>query len=72
MFAYAGRFIVDEENAIVYHNLEFSLITNWIGSKQKRYIGKVSDTILELTADPVRMGKSGKKQRSKLRWIRLD
>jgi hypothetical protein len=72
MFAYAGRFDVDEENATVYHKLEFSLITNWIGSRQKRYIGKVSDTVLELTADPVRMGKSGKKQNSKLRWIRLD
>jgi hypothetical protein len=72
LFAYAGRFEVDEENAIVYHNLEFSLIPNWVGSKQKRYINKESDTVLVLTADPVRMGAEGKKQKSKLRWIRIE
>ena len=72
LFAYAGRFEVDEENGIVYHNLEFSLIPNWIGSKQKRYINKEADNILTLTADPVRMGPEGKKLNSRLRWIRLD
>ncbi|MDR2487864.1 MAG: lipocalin-like domain-containing protein [Clostridiales Family XIII bacterium] len=71
LFAYAGRYEVDEENAIVYHNLEFSLIPNWIGSKQKRYIHQEGDDVLILTADPVRMGRSGRKQTSSLRWRRL-
>lgn len=72
LFAYAGPYTVDEENGIVYHNLEFSLIPNWIGSKQKRYITKESDDVLVLSADPVRMGKGGKKQKSRLRWIKAD
>jgi len=69
-FAYAGRFAVDEENAIVYHQLEFSLIPNWIGSTQKRYITKESENVLVLSADPTRMG-GGKKRVARLRWIRL-
>ena len=72
MFAYAGRYTVDEENAIVYHHLEFNLIPNWIGSKQKRYITKESDNVLILSADPVRMGPGGKKRKSRLRWIKID
>jgi hypothetical protein len=71
LFAYAGTFEVDEESGIVYHNLQFSLIPNWIGSRQKRYINKESENVLVLTADPVRMGPGGKKRRSRLRWVRL-
>ena len=72
LFAYAGRYEVDEENAIVYHNLEFALVPNWIGSSQKRYINRVDDNTLELTADPARMGPEGKKLNSCLRWNRLE
>ena len=72
LFAYAGRYTVEEDNAIVYHHLEFSLIPNWIGSKQKRYITKESDNVLVLSADPVRMGPGGKKRKSRLRWIKID
>lgn len=72
LFAYAGKYTVDEENAIVYHHLEFSLIPNWIGSKQKRYITKESENVLVLTADPARMGPGGKKRNSRLRWIKAD
>jgi hypothetical protein len=71
IFAYAGRYEIDEENGIVYHNIEFSLIPNWIGSRQKRYINEESETEMSLTADPVRMGKEGKVLRSRLRWIKL-
>jgi len=70
MFAYAGFYEVDEENAIVYHNLEFSLIQNWIGSRQKRFINQEGDDVLILTADPVRIGKAGRKQNTALRWRR--
>lgn len=70
MFAYAGEYVVDEENAIVWHNIEFSLIPNWIGSKQKRYIHMEGDDVLTLTADPVRIGSKGKKQHTALRWRR--
>jgi len=70
LFAYAGEYTVDEENAIVYHHLQFSLIPNWIGSKQKRYITKESDNILILGADPVRIGPDGKKRKTRLRWIK--
>ena len=72
LFAYAGKFTVDEENAIVFHHLEFSLIPNWIGSTQKRYITKESDGVLVLSADPVRMGPGGKKRKSRLRWVKTD
>ncbi len=70
MFAYAGRFTVEEENAVVYHALEFSLIPNWIGSRQKRYVTFEDDNTLVLTADPVRIGKDGKKRNTALRWTR--
>jgi len=70
LFAYAGKYTVDEENAIVYHHLEFSLIPNWVGSKQKRYITRESDDVLVLSADPVRIGADGKKRKSRLRWVR--
>lgn len=72
LFAYAGKYTVDEENAIVYHNLQFSLIPNWIGSTQKRYITRESDNILVLGSDPVRIGTDGKKRISRLRWIKAD
>lgn len=71
LFAYAGRYTVDEENAIVYHHLEFSLIPNWMGSTQKRYITKESDDALILGADPTRIGPGGKKRVTRLRWTRL-
>lgn len=70
LFAYAGTFMVDEDNAIVYHHLEFSLIPNWIGSTQKRYINRESENVLILSADPVRMGPGGKKRKSYIRWVR--
>jgi hypothetical protein len=72
LFAYAGPFEVDEENGIVYHNLQFSLIPNWIGSRQKRYIGRESENVLVLTADPARMGSGGRKRKSRLRWLRFE
>jgi hypothetical protein len=71
MFAYAGRYTVDEDNRIVYHDLEFSLIPNWIGSRQKRYVQFEDDgAALVLTADPVRIGRDGKRRRTALRWVR--
>ena len=71
MFAYAGNFKVDEESQIVYHELEFSLIPNWIGSRQKRYVQfENNEKTLVLTADPVRIGKDGKKRNTALRWVR--
>jgi hypothetical protein len=71
MFAYAGRFTTDEENRIVYHNLEFSLIPNWIGSRQKRYVSfEDNGNTLVLSADPVRIGRDGKRRRTCLRWVR--
>ena len=72
LFAYAGKFTVDEENAIVYHHLEFCLVPNWIGSTQKRYITKESDNVLILRADPARIGPGGKKRVTRLRWVRKE
>jgi len=69
-FTYAGKYTVDEDNALVYHHLEFSLIPNWVGSRQKRYITKERDNVLVLGSDPVRMGPGGKKRVSALRWIK--
>ena len=66
-FAYAGKYTVDEENAIVYHHLEFSLIPNWIGSTQKRHITKENDTVLILSSDPVESGRGGKMYKLRLR-----
>ena len=71
MFAYAGRYTADEDKRIVYHDLEFSLIPNWIGSRQKRYVQfEDNGATLVLTADPVRIGKDGKRRRTALRWVR--
>ena len=72
LFAYAGNYTVDEENAIVYHHLEFNLIPNWVGSVQKRYITKESDNVLILGADPVKFGPGGKKRVTSLRWVRRE
>jgi hypothetical protein len=71
MFAYAGRFAVDEGAGIVYHELEFALIPNWIGSRQKRYVTFENENTLALTADPTRIGIDGKRRRTKLVWERL-
>jgi len=71
LFAYAGKYTVDEENAIVYHHLEFCLIPNWIGSMQKRYITKESDNVLVLEADSARIGPGGKKRVTSLRWVKV-
>ncbi|MDR1067793.1 MAG: lipocalin-like domain-containing protein [Clostridiales Family XIII bacterium] len=69
-FAYAGRFVTDEDAGIVYHELEFSLIPNWIGSRQKRYVEFRDAGTLVLTADPVRIGADGKRRRTELVWVR--
>jgi len=71
LFAYAGKYTTDEENAIVYHHLEFCLVPNWIGSTQKRYITKESENVLILGADPARIGRDGKKRVTRLRWVRM-
>jgi hypothetical protein len=70
IFAYAGKFVTDEDAAIVYHELEFALIPNWIGSRQKRYVEFRDENTLVLTADPVRIGKDGKRRRTELVWVR--
>ncbi|MBK1715755.1 hypothetical protein CKO43_23685 [Rubrivivax gelatinosus] len=67
-FAYAGWYAVDEQNHIVYHNLLFSLMPNWVGSKQKRYVRTEGDDTLVLSGDPVLIG--GKVQVTQLRWRR--
>lgn len=67
-FAYAGPFDVDEEKGIVYHNLQFSMMPNWQGGRQKRYITVVADDVLELSGDPVLI--NGKTQTTRLRWKR--
>ena len=71
LFAYAGKYNVDEEQAIVYHNLEFAIVPNWIGSVQKRYITKESEDVLVLSADPARIGPGGIKRTARLRWVRM-
>jgi hypothetical protein len=67
-FAYAGPYDVDESNGIVYHNLQFSMMPNWQGGRQKRYIKIDGDNILELSGDPVLI--NGKTQTTRLRWKR--
>ncbi|WP_237152059.1 lipocalin-like domain-containing protein [Oryzibacter oryziterrae] len=67
-FAYAGPYDVDEANGIVYHNLQFSLMPNWLGGRQKRYIAAEGDDILVLSGDPVLI--NGKTQVTHLRWKR--
>jgi hypothetical protein len=68
-FSYAGPFSVDETNRIVYHHLVLSLMPNWVGSKQKRYVKQDGNDILELSGDPVLIG--GKTQITRLRWHRF-
>lgn len=73
MFTYAGRFITDDENSIVYHELEFSLIPNWIGSRQKRYVNfEDGGNTLVITSDLVHNGKNGKLHNITVRCVRLN
>ncbi|SMC78441.1 lipocalin-like domain-containing protein [Papillibacter cinnamivorans] len=68
-FFYAGRVTVDEENQVVYHDLEFCLVPNWIGSRQKRYVRFEDDgNVLVLSTDRYRMGKDGKLRIGTLHW----
>jgi len=67
-FAYSGPFSVDEVNHIVYHHLLYSLMPNWVGSKQKRYVKTEGDDVLELSGDPILI--AGKTQVTRLRWRR--
>ena len=67
-FAYAGPYTVDETASVVYHNLVFSLMPNWVGGKQKRYARKLGNDELELSGDPVLI--AGKMQTNRLRWRR--
>ncbi|MBK1613009.1 hypothetical protein CKO44_05920 [Rubrivivax gelatinosus] len=69
-FAYAGPYVVDEEDRIVYHNLLISLMPNWVGSEQKRYVKTEGDDVLILSGDPVLIG--GKTQITQLRWRRRE
>jgi len=68
-FAYSGPYTVDEANRIVFHHLVFSLMPNWVGSNQKRYIKTEGDEVLELSGDPILIG--GKTQVTRLRWRRF-
>jgi hypothetical protein len=67
-FAYAGPYAVDEAACVVYHNLLFSLMPNWVGGKQKRYVRKLGNGELELSGDPALI--AGKMQTNRLRWRR--
>lgn len=67
-FAYAGPFDVDEDQAVVYHHLHYSMLPNWQGECQKRYIASDGDNVLELSGDPVLI--NGKTQITRLRWKR--
>ncbi|MGV1769732.1 MULTISPECIES: lipocalin-like domain-containing protein [Rhizobium/Agrobacterium group] len=68
-FAYAGRYTIDPQAAIVIHHLQFSLLPNWVGGHQTRYIERASDTVLILSGDPAPL--DGKQQVARLRWQRV-
>lgn len=67
-FAYAGPYTIDEPNRVLYHHLKVSLMPNWTGGKQKRYVHAISDDVMELSGDPVLI--AGKQQVTRLRWRR--
>lgn len=67
-FAYSGPFTTDEANRVVFHHLALSLLPNWVGGKQKRYVKVINDDLMELSGDPVLI--AGKIQTTRLRWHR--
>jgi hypothetical protein len=67
-FAYAGPYTVSPDGAVVTHHLRFSLLPNWVGGDQKRYIRREADDLLILSGDPVMLG--GRPQIARLRWRR--
>lgn len=67
-FAYAGRYTLDPQTAIVIHHLQFSLLPNWVGGQQARHIECPSEDLLVLSGDPAPL--NGKQQVARLRWRR--
>jgi hypothetical protein len=67
-FAYSGPYTIDEPNRVVFHHLALSLMPNWVGGKQKRYVKVINDDLMELSGDPVLI--AGKTQVTRLRWRR--
>lgn len=67
-FAYAGTFEVDEAEGTVTHRVELSLVPNWVGAEQKRFV-RMRDDELELVAAPTRI--NGREQAARLVWRRV-
>ncbi|MDL2316316.1 lipocalin-like domain-containing protein, partial [Desulfovibrio sp. OttesenSCG-928-A18] len=69
-FAYGGRYETDDRQQIVTHFLKYSLIPNWVGTKQLRHITFSDDgNLLTLKSDP--MVFDGEVHHPELLWRRI-
>ena len=64
--AYSGPYIVDEDTAIVYHDVAVSLMPNWLGTVQLRHGALTGDRLTLITEAPA----GGAAVRSTLVWSR--
>ena len=68
--AYSGRFIVDEKQHSLKHEMQVSLFPNWIGNLQPRAVSIEGNQLTLGTVTPI-MSK-GKKVMSTLIWERVE
>ena len=68
--AYSGRFMVDEKQRSLKHEMQVSLFPNWIGNLQPRAVSINGNQLTLGTVTPI-MSK-GKKVMSKLIWERVE
>ena len=67
--AYFGNYEVNQEQGIVTHHLEGSLIPNWVGKGLKRFF-QLSSNHLTLITPPVLIG--NRHMTTKLAWERIS
>ncbi len=64
--AYSGPYVVDEDTAIVHHEVVVSLLPNWLGTVQLRHSMLAGDRLTLVAEAPV----GGTTIRSTLVWVR--
>ncbi len=64
--AYSGPYVVDEDTAIVHHDVVVSLLPNWLGTVQLRHSTLTGDRLTLVAEAPV----GGATIRSTLVWAR--
>ncbi len=67
--AYSGPYTVDEEQQVVHHRADVSVIPGWVGQTQNRKVRMEGDSLILSTADPAIL--SGRKANAVITWQRV-